>query len=806
MYYLSILIDHRKYQTVKLLTTNEAANQSNAFVPSFVVEWDNRSTKPVMSIAHEAMLIHHGGFDLDRSINWASLQVVQAGQELTISLSEAATDTPTTTPDLAGIGDFRFDNEASHWQCIVQNSFRAAHLEVLIRATIGGQDYEGKLQLHIVPKQQIFDVVMDFGSEASQLVCHGRNSSTNFRRMPIVENLLDYYYSDLKNKPLHQQTADRELYRSAFFVKKKESVFDPTDVPGKNGEEELINLLTIKDDTDKLIEQYELVSNLKLAHLGAYNFTIKFKSPQTNAFRALEQNATDAVVRLQQAVINYFLQTALEAIRRNTREDQPVYLAIKLLVPNVFGQHKIAQIIYGTQVGLQQIADKNPDFNLKGVEVSTLSESDASFLGYKVARDSEARYRGSYLEPGKRYLVIDVGKGTTDFSILQLHPETKQLASLYRSGFIGAGNVLSYAFIDTVLTAVLGTNTDQRQNIMYKIVKSSDTSTKIRFMEAIEQLKIAYKSQNSYAKIDTFIIDREALIRRINDPNEDALDPILSLLEDIHKQQGSIQDESQIITDTVNKLADRIHRQIEQSGAFRDPDTQEIKVVKLILTGRGFLFEPFRNAIVNVFNKEVERVEDLKKICLQGAFNSDAINYGSNLVGFPESYQLYGKQGRQSKQIDKGNGVLIDVPFYKRVMGMVGGLNEALNSYSEDHTVLISDLQSKTNEPKALPHIKTEEEDFLIRGKQFNDFDKASKVISICGLDYRKHTIEKGPINIFYTGDDFLIRNAKNASSLQLEPKYVQTTQLVVQTLFPFVELTSQHEIPVQSLDAEEGI
>ena len=803
MYYLSVLLDNRKYQVVKLQPAH--IDTAGTLTPSVVIERETGTNKPLWGIAHEAVLVHHGGFEADRKIDWATAAIESSGQTLRILLNEQIADA-VTLPTPATVADFGTDNEAQRWQCVAQHTYTAHELMLVIEATIGGQLFVGKVQLHLIPQHQIYDVVIDFGSEASQVVYHRRQKSTNFRRMELVGNLLDYYYGHLKGQGLHQQTDDKELYRSAFFIKKEGSVFDPTDPPGKQGDKELLNLLTARANTDTLSEQNMLVSNLKLAHLGAYNFTIKFQDSQSNAFGVLQQNFSNAAVRLQQAVINYFLQTVLEEIRRSTRENRPIYLAVRLLVPNVFEQNKLAKIIYGTQQGLEQIAAKNPTFQLKGVEVSTLSESDASFLGYKREKDQEAKYSQSYFEAGKRYLVIDVGKGTTDFSILQIHAETKQLASLYRSGFIGAGNVLSYAFVDTVLTALVGKNTEKRQRVLFNIVKRSDVSTKMRFMEVIEQFKINYNPQGKYRKIEDFISDRETLVRQISNPKEDALDAITQLLETIHQQQNSIQDEFGIVIDTVNDLASRIHRQVSQSGAFRDAETQEVKVAKLILTGRGFKFEPLTKAIKQIFGIRAETAEELKKICLQGAFSSEAINYESNLVGYPEVYQLFGTVGQQSKQIDKGNGVVINVPIYQRLKGMLDTLNQRLDLFGDDHIISKITVQDKPTTMELLPVVKTEEEDFLLRGKSFYQYTKAEKVVSICGLDYRRHNAEGQTVNVFYTGEDFLIRGAKTASLLQIPSEFFKTNHLVVQTLFPFVELSQSSEIPVQSLEADGAI
>src|SRR6185436_6130846 len=85
------------------------------------------------------------------------------------------------------------------------------------------------------------------------------------------------------------------------------------------------------------------------------------------------------------------------------------------------------------------------------IEYETISESDAAFMGYQQTHAADVQ-----ITNGEMALVIDCGKGTTDISIL-LADDNENYSSFFRTGFAGAGNVLSYGFAEDLLTLLLRT-------------------------------------------------------------------------------------------------------------------------------------------------------------------------------------------------------------------------------------------------------------------------------------------------------------------------------------------------------------
>lgn len=812
MYYLSVWIDNRRYD---VLTTHEPTEKPSSITP-FVVQREANEGRTLFGIAAASHLVYRGGYSQDLAVDWSNLNVTSAGEELIVTLAAIPVGgkLPTEAGTLPQAADFQVRFENGYYSFDVLPTYKGTTVTAKIQLMNHDKLIAvGSFRLNLAPQDQIFDVVMDFGSEASQVVAYRRGAlQDTIVRMNLVEALLNYYYPSLRDKPLHQQAEDTELYRSAFFLKKEGSVFDLHQEPGKHGINEFLNLLTNRQEISSLSKSHYLVSNLKLAHLGAYTFQVYFESPQTNAFGARQKEFSDTIVKLQQAVVNYFLQTVVKQIRDNTREKRPIYVVVRLLVPNVFDQRKVAHLVNGTEEGLAQIALKFPEYLLSGHEVLTISESDASFLGFKRLKEDESRKKGtSFFAAGRNYIIIDVGKGTTDFSILSLG-KNYQLSSLYRSGFIGAGNVISYAFIDTIFAAVFGTNTAARQKALWDIClsKSAGLPDKMRFIELVEELKRNYKHKiqaTKYQKLEQIMPDQIRDIRREYEQNPystELLGELSKAIELVIRKQGSIQDEFEIIQDTAAKIVSRIHQEVQQSGFFQ-PDS----IDKIILTGRGFKFDQLVEEVQKEFKIPTVTTDELKKVCLLGAFSGDRVNFDANLVGYPSVYQILNNSSEgMVRQIDLGDSFdffsvpKLNIPVFNRLKMKTGGLFRDADSLLSSNMTGRDIFAEET--PASASHSfekNNPREQFFLKGEIFKNFNRHSQTVSVCGLDYKNHTIDDPAVNVFYTGDDFIIRGHHTYSPLRVYPTFFQNNSFVFQTLFPFVDTTTYRDVAIKTFE-----
>lgn len=811
MFYLSLLIDNRKYQVINLVAEQVSSSEAKP-IPTFVVERNAGEGKTLFSIEDQAKMVFRGGFSKDKQPDWQNVRLSLEGTQLKLSFLPARNESRGfPSEQMPASSDIEFKKDMDRYVFGISRRYDAQKLTVIICFTLDGIIYSGEFLLHLAGQKQTFDVVMDFGSEASQIVMHPRGGAGNeiLHRTKIVDKLVKYYYPHLGEASLHQRTDDDELYSSQFFTRKSEAVFDPASPAGKQGEYELLNLLTDRRSIYDLASTHMFVSNLKLAHLGAYPQQIHFQSTQSNIYHAEHKLFDELVLDLQQAVINYFIQMILQELRGAHKKGSQLYAVIKLLVPNVFDQQKVSLIVDKTCQSLMEITDKNPDYPLVGWEVGTISESDASFLGFKREKEADSRKKAEpYWVADKDYLIIDAGKGTIDFSILELSRDN-QLTSIFRSGFIGAGNVISYAFVDTIFTALFDTPKQNRQQAIYSICLAphTDMVAKLAFMQLVEQFKQNYDHTKStdYRPL-TELLNQDLLsdIRQEYRENPQAptlLTQIVDALRSVQFRQNSLCDEFGLILDTVDLLTGKIYDEIQYSGYYN-----HARIEKIILTGRGFKFKPFQKAIADKFQMPVDTTTDLKKICLLGAFSGDKINFDSNLVGYPTLFQFVKTlSNQQVREVDKGSfrprtHIQVAGNIFQNITSQVYQKGADLNRKMQQ-ALSAGTEQEFAEKTSSLPSndeiFSTRPQDFFLQGQYFEDFNSDAQTVTIGGLDYKNHNITKGRINVFYTGSEFIIRSAGEYSRLGVFPKFFEETQWVFQTLFPFMEVGSAADVQV---------
>lgn len=796
----------------------ELASEVESSVIQNIIQREKQQNVALFGFSFDSQLLSDEGFTKDTFLDWSSLKITQSTHELKLNLKASKIETKKGTSEgIAQIEGFKIVSEKNGIFFSLDAKNTANKVRVLLETELeNGSTVKGLFVLNLAPKSQIFDIVMDFGSEASQVVVYRRGSDHRIlSRLNLVDIFTNNYYQSLKSQPLHQFVAeDLELYRSAFFVKKSDSVFDLYSPPGINGSKEFLNLLTNRNDIESLSISHFLISNLKLAHLGAYQFRVNFESEESNHYKAKEKDLIDTIGELQQAVINYVLIAVLNHIQVSIKETHPVYLSVRLLVPNVFGQIKVSKLVKNTLKSLDIIAEKNAKFRLSGTEVNTISESDASFLGFKQIKDNEvAKGSSPFFTIGKRYLIIDAGKGTTDFSIVELGDEKNnyKLSSLYRSGFIGAGNVISFAFVDSIFATIFGENTIERQTAIFNICLSNSVglADKIRFIELIEKLKYNYKQTqtDNYVKFSSLDLDD---IRKQYEANPTAaglLESISKLIDPIVLKGKTIEDEHQIIHDTVAKMVNRLLKELSQTKFFADEGIE-----KIILTGRGFSFKPLVDKIKEDFKIPVEITNNLKKVCLMGAFSGEQINFDSNLIGYPDVYQILNKtssNGQADKKvrvIDTGEGrPKIEIPILNNLFErtqILKLLKQGLDYINQELTYNGDEFSTETikiNNDR-LNKDSSEQENFFNKGQYYIDFIKDAKTISICGIDYKDHTINAPRINICYTGNGFLVRDERSSSNLDAFPRFFETDTYVFQTLFPFLDVQDIKKVGINRL------
>jgi hypothetical protein len=300
-------------------------------------------------------------------------------------------------------------------------------------------------------------------------------------------------------------------------------------------------------------------------------------------------------------------------------------------VPNIYTQHEVFDLLNELRHRTSSLLD-SLGLNNKTlfIEYETISESDAAFMGYQQTHSSDVR-----ISNGEIALVIDCGKGTTDISML-LADDNENYSSFFRTGFAGAGNVLSYGFAEDFLTLVLkaipGSNEiDVKQFISKYVLEQNLTVDVMNFMQFIESQKKRF-SHLQPVGMGEFQLLTESLPnseRNVGNLHRD-LSNLLPYTEAILGNRNIRWDEE--VTGIISKATDCIVHCIISS--IKDVATKDIKkrIRVVMLSGRAFYFDSLRTKLevalkdllgdgVAIHGVTPGRAINNKNVAIHGAFS-----------------------------------------------------------------------------------------------------------------------------------------------------------------------------------------
>lgn len=509
------------------------------------------------------------------------------------------------------------------------------------------------INIGVAPEECIWDVVLDYGSEASQLLVSRRseNNTVNdlsvlFDEFFMVHNGGQLPVNDGVNWREHYIQYDSDnvrYYKSVFYIKRQFQQGHQIDVSTPLGTpNDDITLLNLYRNQATEMVDYMIVPNLKIAnHGGVFLPEIQYGNNYTTA----PQIGDRSVYR---KIVNAFMQIAIK--KTNLGGDIPRFLNVVLLVPNTYRQDEVTKVLAHLLGDIPTLAvgDDGAKITITGVEVSSISESDASFVGVKQCMNQNAPLRNA---PG-RYLIMDAGKGTLDFSVIEDKPNNlsgSRYTSLFRSGIIGAGNAISYAVLLALLDDIFAAEADEakRKAMITQFVNghiiapNADLAEVTSLMKSVERYKRLYND----GKLTNTGVHNTPTMQVLAGLDITALN---NLIHNMCEQNILVRDES-----AINDMIDNICYAV--SDKLRDyyPTNVGYQVDHIIFAGRGFLMNKLRvrmeqvlkarnksicgNAQVHNFNQLVTAASTVtpKNICM---FIVDALRsgqYNGRLVGKP---------------------------------------------------------------------------------------------------------------------------------------------------------------------------
>lgn len=656
------------------------------------------------------------------------------------------------------------------------------------------------IHISVAPKECIWDVVLDYGSEASQLLVSQRsqnitvnNLCTLFDEFYMVHNNGDIPKKDNSDdERRHYIQFDPDngcYYKSLFYIKRKFDQGHTIDVTRPLGmPQDDITLLNLYRNQATEKADYMIVPNLKVANHGGVQLpNINFGGNYITA----PQIGDRAVYR---KIVNAFMQIAIK--RTRIGDDAPRFLNIILLVPNTYRQDEVTTVLAHLASDIKTISSNESEVN--GVEVSSISESDASFVGVKQCMSNN----NALINTAGKYLIMDAGKGTLDFSVIEdnLNSNGHRYNSTFRSGIIGAGNAISYSVLLAILNhifladATLAKNKTLREGMIAQFINSkilvdnADLAEVTNLMLYVEKYKRLYNTGQLSNSGSTIPITASTLdITALN-----------NLIEIMCENNILVSDESYI-----NNMIDNICFAVSNKLKGYYPTQEKYKINHIIFAGRGFLMNKLRDrmeqvlkthnksicgdANVHNFNDLVNEADTVtpKNICM---FIVNAIRdgrYNVRLVGTPyitldtketPTATTNPKEENQKKAIAKFE------QFYKTILDL-----------------FISTHFQESSEKGVI----TTQRDIILGCS--DTINNSNDELVVSGMRYSINTqlrdqTEKARVKIFFDGSDFVIRRERrygnNGEVLGITPIHMLDGNYVFESTFPFLLTPMNGSIP----------
>jgi len=541
-------------------------------------------------------------------------------------------------------------------------------------------------QLHIVrpaANQQVTRINADLGSDATQInyYIRGKGASRS-EKLNLVQGFMNAYEPERKysliqpaiNEPrfIQQEQGGNSFYKTGnitFHVKgnidaplKDSETFINYLNVSASGKNESVNSGKGIDTWDKEAGFDRKLINIKMLYAHGdrsevrepvedivfYDNSSASFEPDERQYKSVSSQIN--LLRVLQSIYKQLIKVSTDQVAQHCK-----LFSVLLLVPNIYNQENIDLLLHEVNK-LNKDSDRKYDFRI-------ISESDSAFVGIKET-DSEgatSTILGNVLNRAKKrksnnsFLIIDSGKGTTDFSIIRYDSESSAAAnsdmlSLRRGGIVGAGGAIDYVFARILARQI------------YKSIdwtRSEDSDTKSQIHPDNKSVRKDHIDMNEF--VNRFM----TMVEQLSPRDQDKMMLIVELLKkhyDNDKQGQMPSVHSCFNTEETKTIVTRLgSKKLDKSGfnfiikdeeAWKnvsqwvwnrnydaiDPidkeevdwvcsaiantiinekifgDGSETKPVDyVVFSGRSFLFKPLLSAFTNVLNGKKKAA--LKKAC-----------------------------------------------------------------------------------------------------------------------------------------------------------------------------------------------
>lgn len=749
IYMIPVRVNERKFVTLKL-SADMAYIKNNE--RDFVCEMDQFNGY-VQLLMFQQQLKASSNLNTGRDIEISLCDVRPSDDNKFIELvfSESGEGGKDIAEEPEGLQGYRVATSlyaSDSYEFSRQNDNDYQLVKVKIMLMHKGQTWSSVLKFHLVPKRDCYRLALDSGSEASQMLLMNaeNNITTPVEILEQAKSKLPEYnnghkdYKALGADKFHQYTNDgNTLFKSLFYVDLQD------DAP-------LFLSLNAEDDKYKKRGEYALMPSLKIS--------------------LLDRSGDIKMLEYYRKVVSDFIRTAICRIESLNVSGRHVGLQLYLLVPNVMSLKLVNELVRNILrqfESLQELVEAYRRFHL---EVITCSESDASFVGYFNRNLCTHNFCQD-----KKYLTIDGGKGTMDFSVVHLNQRNKY-KSLYRNGFVGSGNAVTYAIFDHICAVIVGSpDTEKRRSVMRSVLfnNTNDQAGLKRLLDVIEEIKKEYKPDEKIAQRCDKL---HSLFAGQNLEELNAGGLANALANDDNGLIGSLGDKYGIIHATCAKICGLLAYNLEKNNVCsskadakgKEAGSDIIYFDEVILAGRAFKFKMLYDEMKRLL-RENYGCEDFevrydqewaKEACLNGALAWSFINCNSGINGVPCV-----RRAIFDKKPKSGVGKLI-----------LGG--------SSDSYTPLSGFEI--------------DEDFLMNGYDLTLNPNDYLVLNGCELDRKEgYYADTHTYNLYYTEDGLLVRDESTVKSLSTlrkdSPEAQVETDMLFASRFPLYEDEDKRKI-----------
>ncbi len=636
--------------------------------------------------------------------------------------------------------------------------------------------------LNVCRNDLVSDIILDCGSDSTQYLRYDRNADDANTKPDNIQYIFDdmtNYYCGCKDidetKILQFHEHNFKLFKSIYFYsptfQNDDSIIHPSKkLKSAYTPEQCLYTLTTEDEAfGTLIKDngFRILPLIKIPQGRRRN-------EDTDLFDAKDYY-------FFRSVVNQYIRCILNTFQK-VHENPDRHIIINLLLPFSFKLERTARVLSLLSEDINEIIK---DFsNITAIELRSIYESDAPAIG-------ALEYLRHQEEPPQdgNYLLLDAGKSTLDISIINY--KNNRYTCKYRTGTLGAGNTLTYAYLCALIADFLESknkdvNNGVIQDYIFENIINQDSKHKFELHKQVE----GYKKQHC-VKMSL---------------SEDEHQPqIVELLNYINKKTKDAERISETSKRYIDKYIDCIHERIIK--LIKDIiNSDEDKIHKVIFSGNAFKCKKFKENIItllrdrdllahDVIDSNAELIYDIgnttsvdaKKIALLIAYaTSDGRYY--NLPNMPLI-----KRAKKSESTSI-KGIIASIFGNKTVFSISNKMKESPFISSRPNIA----LKEEDYYPHGLHHgfdILVKKGDRIYHNGQYFD------IPDVIGTGRKK---------LFIVNDNFYIRTCRKNLNICLELKlrgfdFDEDTALKDATNFPNIDIDASENVPMPPTINEEA-